>query len=263
MTTTTRTFASLNDGDSFRFTADASDAEVTKITWPDGRTFYRGNGGTNVPMTEDCEVYHVRTEADRSAAYDAQRAKEKDEQRNRAMIFRADAGAVAKALGKGWKLLPADAEQSCESRVAIDGPDSERIVMRTDGYDSRGRIRIYGTTPDRAMRYSSSEITVARDKDPAAIARDITRRLLPAYRKIAAEAKEKHAQENAYKATCEATKATLVKAGGETLAHSEERVWFQGGEAQVSGECARLTIHSVPAKLAARIIALVLSNKDA
>jgi hypothetical protein len=88
----------------------------------------------------------------------------------------------------GWRVDAAWAEEYPLHNVMMaDGPDRMRIQIRPAR--QRGRLVIGGSypyIPGRSPRHGRIEITVAADRGPAVIAREITRRVLPEYGKLLA-----------------------------------------------------------------------------
>ncbi len=108
------------------------------------------------------------------------------------------ARAVAGALGNGWT-VPA----TCEFHtwiVPIDGPGGEHVTMQCPRYQrGKERLSFDGSMPNglsqfRAYKDSMLTITVAADRPVEAVAREIERRLLPAYREQLATARARKAQ---------------------------------------------------------------------
>lgn len=91
------------------------------------------------------------------------------------------AGFIANELG--WKVDTADAYAEYPG-VYLDGPAGARVYVKPD-WRNPDRIELSGTYPDGTRDvYPSPEyvtIGVARDRGPAVMAREITRRLLPKY----------------------------------------------------------------------------------
>lgn len=103
---------------------------------------------------------------------------------------------VVKELGKleperAWHLMPEDKEQDHNRPPHIRSVDGEEIYISYNEYENRITSHgVYGQTADGRQwipRDSLRDFTdpapsVAFDRPPAAIAKDITRRLLPDYR---------------------------------------------------------------------------------
>lgn len=100
---------------------------------------------------------------------------------------------------------------------SILGSNDATIFIRLE----KGRLVIAGTYPDREYRHRSVKITVAADRDPILIAREICRRLLPEYltqlTEVQARVAERKQAERDYKVV-EATITThpLIETYGTT-----------------------------------------------
>jgi hypothetical protein len=108
------------------------------------------------------------------------------QERQVAMDLLALAHEVATALGPGWV---AESGYMVKAHAVLYGPD-QQILYITHGDDSHrrsdhGRVRIRAAYGELVRHLGPSEgghvITVAATRPPAAIAADITRRLLPDY----------------------------------------------------------------------------------
>lgn len=95
--------------------------------------------------------------------------------------------AVAAALGEGWVAVPGTATRADECGY-LAGPDSLRIRVFTDGWTraAAGRIFLRGTfgggLDEHAYGLNNPRISVAAGRPPAAIAGELTRRLVTSYR---------------------------------------------------------------------------------
>jgi hypothetical protein len=93
----------------------------------------------------------------------------------------------------------------------------QRISMHT----SRGRVHVQGDFPTRSLSGATVyvtdlekvSITVAADRAPAAIARDIVKRLLPAYRTAWPKYETRRTQADQYLANLKNGRATLEASG--------------------------------------------------
>jgi hypothetical protein len=99
---------------------------------------------------------------------------------------------IAAFLTGSWTPQPNDEDGSW--RAYILGANGEKLFL-SNTWGGKGRIYATGILPDR--RTFSDGITVAATKTPSQIARDIERRLLPAYQTALAEANDKVAKERA------------------------------------------------------------------
>ncbi|WP_353707278.1 hypothetical protein ABRQ22_14850 [Cellulosimicrobium sp. ES-005] len=121
-------------------------------------------------------------------------------------ILRQTVGHVVTALGEGWS-VDADPQWEEYRGVYVDGPDGARLWL-TLAWNNADRLEVQGLYPKPeephargwSKRYDEERkdsITVRRDRDPAAIAREITRRLLPGYLEMLGEAVEANAKHDA------------------------------------------------------------------
>lgn len=89
------------------------------------------------------------------------------------------ASRVAAALGGGWAAEPVH-----ERGASLRHPDGRALFLFAPDYpwSKRGRVRVSGVYPQhQAWRRERAEVTVGMGRDPGAVARDLRRRLLPAY----------------------------------------------------------------------------------
>lgn len=97
-------------------------------------------------------------------------------------IARQVAGLVAPELGAGWTVDTDPALQEHRGTY-LDGPDGMRLLLYLD-WKTAGRLIVQVCYPDGARKPYGVEchkIGVGLDRGPDVIAREITRRLLPAY----------------------------------------------------------------------------------
>lgn len=93
---------------------------------------------------------------------------------------------IADAMGNGATAHQGTHEHDARIRLnRTDAPDAELFVI-VGGWKMSGRARVRGVFPNHRDIYlnppvNDGEITVSVDRDPVAIARDITRRCLPGY----------------------------------------------------------------------------------
>jgi len=99
---------------------------------------------------------------------------------------------VAAFLTGSWAPQPNDEDGNW--RAYILGANGEKLFL-SNTWGGKGRIYVSGILPDRHT--FSDGITVSATKTASQIARDIERRLLPAYQTALQEAKDKVAKENA------------------------------------------------------------------
>lgn len=123
-------------------------------------------------------------------------------------IARQTAGLVVPELGEGWTVDTSDTWAEYRGTY-IDGPDGARLFLSLSWRDS-SRLVIDGNYPREAHdvtypRLEQVEITVSRDRGPAVIAREITRRLLPKYLEELTRARAAIARNDDYNARTLAT----------------------------------------------------------
>jgi hypothetical protein len=114
------------------------------------------------------------------------------------------AAAVAGALGTGWTYAPnRDGNGYLPRYATIAGPDGASLHVSNE-YQT-GRFEWSGNYPRDAQGHDHKpyhatrpRITTSADKSPGQAARDITRRLLPAYLDLLKQCQESVAAANAY-----------------------------------------------------------------
>ena len=94
---------------------------------------------------------------------------------------------IAAHLTGSWTVKPNDEDGNW--RAYILGANDERLFLSNMWGGGKGRIYISGSFPS-GLSHTDSSITVAATKTPSQIAKDIERRLLPAYQIALAAAKE-------------------------------------------------------------------------
>ena len=123
-------------------------------------------------------------------------------------------GFVATALGEAWKV---DTSAEFNHAVSIKrADDGASVFLRIGPYGPRnGRLIISGEYPGTydQHRVDRHEITVAADKDPGKIARDIERRLLPDYLPDLEKVRERIAADERAATTRAAALAALGEVG--------------------------------------------------
>ena len=151
-----------------------------------------------VPESEEVMVHHLRHEIfERTVSMDiAQLAAE-----------------VARELGEGWSV---DRQWDANGRM-LDHTDGRRLHICTASWPGNlaGRVIVSGDLPYRPGQYiepgSRTEITVAKERGAAVIAREINRRLMPGYTEVLAKLRGRNAAEDAaYE--CQAALAAKVRA---------------------------------------------------
>jgi hypothetical protein len=96
--------------------------------------------------------------------------------------LRALGGAVAAALGEGWTVVPDDPERQCDYAVEIRHDENERVQISYP-YPYK-QLCVSGFLPRAKGAWSTvgATIGVGLTRPPEAVAKEITRRLLPEYR---------------------------------------------------------------------------------
>lgn len=99
-------------------------------------------------------------------------------------IVRQTAGMVAAELGEGWSVEVSP--DTAENNATLLGPDGARVFMHLPLYGNTERFEITGWYGWQEIRDMYPEpvkvsINVGRFRGPAVIAREIQRRILPAY----------------------------------------------------------------------------------
>lgn len=219
--------------------------------------------------------------------YDEQRAADKTAAATKAAAFRDIAAQIAIELSivdeHPWILAPRVVHEMGGERSPELVHDDEAIDLTLDGYGKRGRIGVSGSWPRLpdgsylSARQLDADgyapITVASDKPPAQIARDIARRFLPGYRALLAKARDRHNQQRNRTALTIATFDHLLAAGGLEADYQSKRDRAQlgdrelsasiragegiSGSIRVSGDHVYFERLSVSAAVAARIIAAI------
>lgn len=188
--------------------------------------------------------------------------------------IKAIALAVAAALGTGWevKRVHEAAESENPPSWYLAGPGGERLNI---GYAYHSppdylRLQIYGSVPNNAPDNRwwigcGCSITVAINRPPADVAKEIGRRVMPEYLQKLADAHAKREANRAYAERVQANRAALMAAfeytprkndeGKESFSTTSGPAGY--ADVQVSSDSARLDLRSVPVKLAVQIAELM------
>ena len=182
----------------------------------------------------------------------------------------AQARAIASVLGQDWTLAnraPHDAEYTDWHLCHKDGYELD-LTWPTIWNNRPARLEIRGVWPigkDNQVRLPSQTdraghktmITVDQTRLAEAIAKDITRRLLPSFLPLWERAKQLTEDGNRYIDQTEATIRALVATGGRRSEH-QNAVYFDETsylyKADVSGDSVRFESISVPLAIALRVI---------
>jgi hypothetical protein len=178
---------------------------------------------------------------------------------------------VSKDLG--WKTDPPSDELShVYLKAQLDGYPSSYVSLSYGRYPYEGRITVSARTSHDAALYRYGEkhlsITVDARRHPDQIRKEIERRFVPPFLKIAAKAEELQMKHNEYRQRLE---SCLGRLKGELLEESEKQnakihlhlddIWGTvqyGGDDQVG-----IDFHSVPMEKASRILAILRERTDA
>jgi hypothetical protein len=178
----------------------------------------------------------------------------------------------------GWSLEAGDVNETRYHNPAIGNPNGERFWLSLDEYKHRVTVHgTYGTMPDGRLWIPRDRVrdavdpspTIGADKVPEHIARDITRRFLPDYRKYLALYRADVADATAFRCKTASLVDELValgngwiKADAQNDARSAERTaslynapGINYGSLRVSGDYVRIEV-SVTPEFAKRFAAL-------
>lgn len=230
--------------------------------------------------------------------YDTYVATERAAKRAKAAAFRATCEQIAIELrrldGGPWALAPAKPVNDWGELASPDliGADGERLDLSIDAYGQRGRIGVSvgwpqlpdGTTwyPSKYRDEASPSITVSADKLPLVIARDIVRRVLPAYRALLGKARETIAGQRSHiDATADTFDRLIAGSGGHLTADRDStmanRLQRRGNQdltatlrdvdgvscysVRVSGDSVTFERLYVNGAIAARILAAIVGGR--
>lgn len=134
---------------------------------------------------------------------------------------------IATALGAGWVATPDD---GWHDGVTLTGPGGEQLHATVDDWRkaNAGRLFLRGSFPDELAGHlygtPATRISVDGSRSPEAIARDIERRLLPAYREALAIARQRKAESDEVAARRHAVMLQILTAmGGDAHAWCESK----------------------------------------
>ena len=179
-------------------------------------------------------------------------------------IVRDIAPAIAAALGDGWT---ATQSEHNENAATLSGPAGAEVFIWTNAYPHRHqRAEIVGQYPEhKPYDVKRHEITVSLDKTAEQIARDITRRLLPAYLPDLARALETQRghEEYAYR-----TRLLAEQVAGCAIVSARPNEWRSSetrrehslnlstgyGTVTVAGDSVSLELNSITPEAALRIL---------
>jgi hypothetical protein len=250
----------------FRLTGETDAAsrrrKVSDTTARFAGSYYQGCDHT---IGADVLCAEVETAEQQEAKYLAQRAAERQAERDRMEAFAKHVQAVAKALG-GTCEVTRDQDDSASPRQPtrfqrITLPNGQGAVAihheMTYGSTAWKRLELHGVMPN-GNAYSSESITVAADRDPVAIAKEITKRLLPIYFPALVIAREREEKARKDQEESDATRRTLAKApGADRRQASHGNVSGEGWSARYWGASVNVEAQDLtPAQAVALIAAL-------
>jgi len=186
-----------------------------------------------------------------------------------------------------WTFTP---DEDASWTVHIDRADGAKLYLSLEssvGYDKHDRVHISGslnigrngafvTVYEGSQRLSPGSINVALSRGPEAIAKEITRRLLPEYLRVYALAMAKLQADNAYDFEVSANLHLLAKAVGTVVPSDKnpnnsyveaqrESITFNRGEAygtiRVSNKTAELHLRSLTITQAEHILNYIKGGK--
>ena len=180
---------------------------------------------------------------------------------------------IAAALGPGWRVAETENRSyTTESRVRLDGPDATCPVLRFGGYRNLNRISItgvYDADTNHRLPYGTPHITitVSQHRNPASIAAEIQRRLLPRYLDQLAAVRAAFAADDQ---RAQARTTLAARLGINTTSSPDDNNitayphYLVGVHAQVridySGTRVGLTLDNLPPDIAVAIVALLTTR---
>ncbi len=222
-------------------------------------------------------------QATRTAAYEQQRATEAAERLARCAATTTLARQVARALGADWSVTPRGDTWDLAHDLT-NGATGETVTLGT-GHQT-GRLSLRGrmqpAEQDELQRTGNhygadlGHITVAADRPAAAIAAEITRRLLPTYRAGRAALLARLEATHTTQELTAATVARLSAATGGDLrpAHNSRSdprssavLYASRGTShglrsvEIDGERVTLNLHSLSADTAAAVLAVLYQQR--
>ena len=185
---------------------------------------------------------------------------------------------VARHLGPNWT-LDTSALGERHRPLALNRPDGARLLIGFDDWTRARRVEIWGTYPDRIRithRLPRHEITVSRARGAQVIAREIVRRLLPAYQPdlcrareiVLRRAQQKQDRDRLAEQITEALPRTQLiedEARGTLSCDLREalpgRAWGSI-DLDRDGQAATVDLHQIPAYVVVRVVAALKEAAD-
>lgn len=184
--------------------------------------------------------------------------------------FVALVGGIAKALGKGWSVESASVEHRTP-RAELRHAEYGLIALNTNYGAAPGKLAVYGRFPHSQDHTppSGHSIGVSPERGAVAIAKDITRRLLPDFKVAREEFLGKVAASLAYHAKCLSNAKRLAAAGGVEV-HKDRHsgvesptFYIDGTDVQVHGDSVYFQRLSVSLNVAERILQVLATAEAA
>jgi len=176
-----------------------------------------------------------------------------------------------------WTFKPLDEPYPTQY---ISGPKEAELAVRVETYGSRkGRIEVHGNfhigrnrefidvrewNHQTSERCKLPEISVAGNRGPQAIAKEIKRRFLPEYLPLLQKAIEKRDAANSYEDKCRQNLTVLAKIVNARVPEERDRTttsFYHNdkayGDIQVSGDSVTLKLSSLTMEQAKQILTLI------
>lgn len=188
--------------------------------------------------------------------------------------IRSIGGFVSSAMGDGW-VVDTSERVANRSGVYLDGPNKARLLLHIGNQNpDYGRLIVHGVFPI-GHQYNKptgiARITLAADRDPGIIAKEVTRRLLPDYTTAMAETLSRLQDDAMAEQTRRATIERLSALPGVThpYGHAVDRLYLSffgdvSGEVDVaySGDSLTLTICRATVNQAEAIFTILAAREE-
>lgn len=176
-------------------------------------------------------------------------------------ILRQSAAFIAEALGDGWRV---DTVSDYGWQTAIFGPADEVLhLSKADRTIHFSRLAISGGYNHLADKYDQYprnldhvKITVSRDRGPEAIAREISRRLLPKYREEIERVKASVASDRAATSAREAAEGCIAEITGSSAGYLNLSEGYGSVKVNYGGETATVELRGISVGLAIEVLKL-------
>lgn len=137
---------------------------------------------------------------------------------------------IATLLDGDWAIYK-DRLDGIYPGIFLNGPDDKSLHFTTS-YNNTERLEINGIFPNdlsQHLKYGmdreKTEITVAKSKTPEQIAKDITKRLMPPYERVLAQAKERKADADFHEGRKKKALELIRDAMGEGASIKDDEVY--------------------------------------